>query len=82
MAIVYDSRNLTWDTWCARMAELFAANQLGTVPENEWTLWASALAGIGYFTQSGCPDPRGFTNWRDWAEQMTGSMNLAVPNKI
>jgi hypothetical protein len=64
------------------MAELFAANQLGTVPEEQWVDWASGIAGIGYFTQSGCPDPRGFNDWRDWAAQLTGSMNLVKPNVI
>ena len=38
---VYDPRNLTWDYWCALMAELFAANQLGTVPEAQWQDWAT-----------------------------------------
>jgi len=80
--IVYDPRGMTWDRWCSHMAELFAANQLGTLPEDKWKIWASALAGIGYFTQSGCPDPRGFDDWRKWAAQMTGSMNLTKPNKI
>jgi len=77
--IVYDHRNLTWEYWCARMAELFAANQLGTVEEDDWRIWASGVASIGYFTQSGCPDPRGFDNWRDWAAQLTGSMNIVKP---
>jgi hypothetical protein len=80
--IVYDPRNMTWDTWCARMAELFAGNQLGTVPEARWKDWASGITGIGYFNQSGCPDPRGFDNWRAWAVQLTGTMNLVRPNVI
>jgi hypothetical protein len=62
---VYDPRNLTWDTWCALMAELFAANQLGTVPENLWTTWADGIAGIGRF--AGAPDSRNFATWQDWA---------------
>lgn len=80
--IVYDHRDLSWEYWCAKMAELFSANQLGTVPEEQWVDWAQGIAGIGYFTQSGCPDPRGFDNWRDWAAQLTGSMNLVKPNVI
>jgi hypothetical protein len=64
------------------MAELFAANQLGTLPEAEWETWASAISGIGYFINSGVPDPRGFKTWQEWAVVLTGCMNLGKPNKI
>ena len=64
-AQVYDPRNMTWDYWCALMSELFAANQLGTVIEKDWTTWADAMAGIGRFT--GIPDSRGFNTWQEWA---------------
>jgi hypothetical protein len=36
------------------------------------------MNGIGYFVQSGVPDHRGFANWQDWAQQMTGIMSLAT----
>lgn len=65
MAQVYDPTGLTWSDWCSLMAELFAANQLGTVPEDEWPQWADAVAGIGRF--SGAPDSRGFGSWQEWA---------------
>jgi hypothetical protein len=65
IAQVYDPRNMEWDAWCALMAELFAANQLGTVPEDKWRDWADALSGIGRFP--GVPDSRGFATWQDWA---------------
>ena len=74
--ITYDPRNLTWDQWCARMAELFAGQQLGTVPEERWKDWANGMEGIGYFVQSGVPDARGFDDWREWAERMAGIMSI------
>jgi hypothetical protein len=80
--VVYDPRGHTWDSWCALMAELFAPNQLGTLPESRWKEWASAVTGIGYFTQSGVPDPRGFENWQDWAAQMTGIMSVVSSTAI
>jgi hypothetical protein len=58
------------------MAELFAANQLGTVPEKDWRKWVEAMNGIGYFTQSGIPDHRGYQNWQDWASAMCGIMSI------
>jgi hypothetical protein len=58
------------------MAELFATQQLGTVPEENWRDWANGIQGIGYFTQNGVPDPRGFNVWQDWAERVVGIMNI------
>ena len=46
--IVYDPRGMTWDQWCALNAELFAPQQLGTLPEDRWREWGDAVAGIGY----------------------------------
>ena len=74
--VIYDPRNLTWDEWCARMAELFASNQLGTLPEDQWRLWADGMQGIGYFVQSAVPDQRGFAHWYDWAETLCGIMSI------
>jgi hypothetical protein len=74
--ITYDPRNLSWDQWCARMAELFAGQQLGTVPEERWKDWANGMQGIGYFVQSGVPDARGFDDWREWAESLAGIMSI------
>ena len=74
--VVYDPRGLTWDHWCSRMAELFAANQLGTVTEDKWRDWADGMQGIGYFVNSAVPDPRGFDEWYQWAESLVGIMNV------
>ena len=62
---VYDPRGMTWNYWCAKMSEAFAANQLGTATEDNWAQWADGVAGIGRFT--GAPDSRGFANWQEWA---------------
>jgi hypothetical protein len=58
------------------MAELFASNQLGTLPEDRWREWADGMQGIGYFLNSGVPDPRLFNTWQEWAEQMAGIMSI------
>jgi hypothetical protein len=73
---VYDPRNMTWDYYCSLMAELFAQNQLGTVPETHWREWVDGMNGIGNFNNSGIPDSRGFATWQDWACQMVGIMNV------
>lgn len=72
MAQVYDPRNLSWDAWCALMAELFAANQLGVAPEDQWREWANALSGIGRF--AGVPGANGFDVWQDWAFALANAL--------
>jgi len=74
--ITYDPRGHTWDSWCALMAELFGAQQLGTVTEDKWRDWADGMQGIGYFLNSGVPDQRTFKSWQDWAEQLAGIMSI------
>jgi len=74
--VVYDPRYMSWDKWCALMAELFAPQQLGTVPESRWREWANGMNGIGYFSESGTPDARGFQDWRSWACAMVGAMSI------
>ena len=76
MSITYDPRYMTWDQYSKLMAEKFAPNQLGTVPEEHWRDWVSGMNGIGYFVESGIPDPRGYSDWRQWAEAMVGIMSV------
>jgi hypothetical protein len=65
---------MNWDQYCKLMAELFSANQLGTVEEENWRQWVDGMNGIGYFVQSNIPDHRGFSDWQDWAKQVAGIM--------
>lgn len=73
---VYDPRGMTWDQWCKLVCELFAAQQLQPAPEAQWQNWVSGLVGIGYFTEQGVPDARGFNNWQQWAQRFVGIMNF------
>jgi len=74
--IAYDPRGMTWDQYNKLMEELFASNQLGNVPEENWRQWVDGMNGIGYFVQSGVPDHRGFENWQDWAKAVAGIMSI------
>lgn len=75
--ISYDPRGMDWSQYCKLMAELFAPNQLGYVPEENWREWVDGLNGIGYFVQSGVPDHRGYADWKQWAMAMVGIMDLS-----
>jgi hypothetical protein len=72
---------MKWDQWCALMAELFAPNQLGTVTEDKWVDWAAGMNGIGYFMESGIPDPRAFKTWQDWASALCGILSITPQAK-
>lgn len=74
--VTYDPRGMTWDEWNALTAELFAQQELGTVPEDQWTQWVDALVGVGLFQNSGVADSRGFDTWQDWANHLLGTMSL------
>ena len=75
--VTYDPRNMSWDFYCSLMAELFSANDIGTVPESAWRDWVDGINGIGLFGQSAIPDQRTCGTWQEWAEQMVGIMSLA-----
>lgn len=74
--ITYDPRGMTWNQYCGLMAELFAPQQLGVVPEEKWREWVDGINGIGYFVQSGVPDHRGFADWHEWAAELCGIMSI------
>lgn len=76
MAVTYDPRGMDWSQYNKLMAELFAPNDLGYVPEERWRDWVDGMNGIGYFVQSSIPDHRGFATWQEWAQQLMGIMSL------
>jgi len=74
--VTYDPRYMEWDEWCPLMSELFASQQLGIAPEEDWQQWADGMAGISNFMADGIPDSRGFDDWRDWASALVGIVNV------
>ena len=74
--VTYDPRGTSWNKYCSLMCELFAAQQLGFLPEEQWREWVDGMVNIGYFSQSGVPDSRAFETWQDWAEQLVGIMSI------
>lgn len=76
IALVYDPRYHTWDSWTSLMVEAYAAQQLSSnTPEEEWKQWASGLKAIDVFVNEGIPGPYIFENWQDWASALVGAVN-------
>ena len=76
IAVVYDPRYHTWESWTSLMCEAYAAQQLSSnTPEEEWKQWASGLKAIDVFTNEGIPGPYIYENWQDWALALVGAVN-------
>ena len=47
VALIYDPRGHTFDSWAALMCELYAAQQLSIpMPDTDWKLWGEGLKAI------------------------------------
>jgi len=79
VALVYDPRYHTWDSWACLMCELYASQQLA-IPddENEWRIWATGFKGIELLANEAIPDPYAFEHWYDWVEAVVNAVNPAV----
>jgi hypothetical protein len=79
VALVYDPRYHTWDSWASLMCELYASQQLA-IPddENEWRIWATGFKGIELLANEAIPDPYAFEHWYDWVESVVNAVNPAV----
>ena len=79
VAIVYDPRYHTFESWASLMCELYAQQQLETPnATTEWKGWAAGLRGIDVFANEGTPDPYLFDDWQDWAQALVGAVNPSV----
>ena len=76
LAVVYDPRYHTWNSWSSLMVEAYAAQQLSiNTPEEEWQKWAAGLKAIDVFENEGIPGPYIYENWYDWAQAVVGAVN-------
>jgi len=76
LALIYDPRYHTWESWSDLMCEAYAASQLQmNTTEEEWKGWATGLAGIDVFQNDSMPDPYTFEQWQDWATALVNAVN-------
>ena len=76
LALVYDPRYHTWDSWSSLMCEAYAAQQLSmNTTEEGGKEWAAGLKAIDIFVNEGIPGPYIFENWQDWATALVGAVN-------
>lgn len=79
LALVYDPRYHTWDSWASLMVEAYAGQQLAK-PEGEenWKIWAAGLQAIDLFMNNAIPNPYSFEKWSDWAEALVNTVNQRI----
>ena len=76
IALVYDPRYHTFDSWAALMCEAYAGQQLQIPgPDVEWQSWAAGLKAIDIFANEASPEPYGFDEWYDWAVAVVNAVN-------
>lgn len=76
LAVVYDPRYHTFDSWAALMCEAYAGQQL-QIPGSsvDWKSWGAGLKAIDVFANEAIPEPYGFEDWQDWAQAFVGAVN-------
>ena len=79
LALVYDPRYHTWNSWACLMVEAYAGQQL-SIPsdEKDWKHWGEGLLAIDIFTNEGIPSPNTYERWQDWASALVGAVNQKV----
>lgn len=75
VALVYDPRYHSWESWACLMCELYATQMLMMPPpEEKWKDWAEGLKAIDVFTNEGIPGPAPFDDWMEWAQAVVGAV--------
>jgi hypothetical protein len=76
LAVVYDPRFHTFESWASLMCEAYAGQQL-VIPDSQtdWKQWAAGLKAIDVFTNEGIPGPYIYNNWWEWAAALVGAVN-------
>lgn len=79
VALIYDPRYHTFESWACLMVELYGAQNL-SIPDDrtDWKEWASGLKAIDVFTNEAIPGPYQFNDWQEWAEAVVNAVNPAV----
>ena len=76
VALIYDPRGHTFDSWASLMCELYATQQLEIpTPHTDWKLWGNGIRAIDVFANEAIPMTDAFDKWEDLAQQLVNSVN-------
>ena len=76
LPVAIDPRGMSWERWATTLTEALARHNL-PIPggEGSWSAWAFLLFASPDLVGAGVLDPRGFTDWRRWAEATVQVLN-------
>ena len=76
IALVYDPRYHTFESWAALMCEAYAGQQLQIPgPDVDFKSWGAGLKAIDIFANEAIPEPYNFDDWQEWAAAVVGAVN-------
>ena len=76
LALVYDPRGHTFESWASLMCEAYAPQQLMIPsPLMDWKQWANGLCALDIFMNNGIPSAVGYDAWEDWAAAVVNAVN-------
>ena len=79
MALIYDPRYHTFESWASLMVEQYAAQQLQIPNANtDWKEWGQGLKAIDVFSNEAIPGTRDYDDWQEWAAQLMNAVNSTV----
>ena len=79
IALVYDLRYHTFESWAALMCEAYAGQQLQIPsPDVDFKSWGAGLKAIDIFANEGIPEPYLFDQWDEWATALVNAVNRRV----
>ena len=79
VALIYDPRYHTFDSWASLMVEMYGSQNL-SIPTSttDWKQWAAGLKAIDVFANEGIPDPYTYDSWELWSQSLVGIINPGV----
>ena len=79
LALVYDPRFHTFESWASLMCEAYAGQQLMTpTKDTNWQEWGAGLKAIDLFENNAIPGPYVFNDWQEWAQALVNIINQPV----
>lgn len=76
LALVYDPRYHSFESWSSLMCEAYATQQLqSNATEDEWKEFAAGMMGIDVFQNEAIPSPYLYEDWRDWAHMLVNAVS-------
>ena len=79
IALVYDPRFQTFESWASLMCEAYAAQQLQVpISDVDWKSWGAGLKAIDIFANEAIPEPYQFDEWDEWAAALVGAVNSRI----